>query len=547
MAFPNGFFWGGSLAANQCEGAYLDGGKGLSSSDICTRGELKKMKDITYSVNGEVQSIPLFQAKNIPEGAQFGCFNDFDYPSRTASDFYHHYKEDIALMAEMGFTMLRMSINWPRIYPNGDDPEPNEAGLQFYDDVFDELKKHGIEPLVTLSHYEIPLSMCNRFNSFMDRRAIMCFEKYASTVFKRYKGKVKYWLTFNEINSVNMVPWMNCGVVARTPEDTAVVSRNLLLASARAVQIGHEIDPENQIGCMLAYNTAYADTCHPNDVLATQKALDGIYFYGDVQCFGEYPKYQLRSYERQGIHLELSDEDRDILRHGTVDFVSFSYYMSSVVSANPEKLATVSGNVSRSLPNPYLERSEWGWQIDPVGLRIALNTLYNRYRKPLMIVENGLGARDTLTEGGEVHDDYRIQYLHDHIREVEKAVSEDGVDLRAYCPWTALDVVSASTGELAKRYGFIFVDYHDDGTGDGTRYRKDSFYWYQKVIKNKGGSYERVYVQYYRSTWHSRPARRDDRKKGKRIPEPCDFDLWRKVCPGHPADVHYGYGYQNRE
>lgn len=487
MAFPKNFYWGGSLAANQCEGAYLEDGKGLSSSDVCTRGHRPAMKEFTYEVDGKVCHSSFFRTAQVPEGAKFGCFEGFDYPSQVASDFYHHYKEDLAMMAEMGFKMLRLSINWPRIYPNGDDPEPNEAGLKFYDDLFDEMKKVGIEPLVTLSHYEVPLSMCNRFNSFASRKAIDCFTRYATTVFERYKGKVKYWLTFNEMNSVTIVPWMNTGVIIRTPQDLAETSRNILVAAAKAVKIGHEIDPENQIGCMMGYHPTYADTCRPDDVLAAWKEMEHNYFYSDVQVFGEYPKYQLQAYAREGITLELTEEDRAALREGTVDFVSFSYYMSAVASGDPEKLATVAGNISRSLPNPHLERSEWGWQIDPVGFRVALDYIYYRYRKPLMVVENGLGAQDTLTEDGQIHDNYRIQYLHDHIAEMEKAVNEDGVDLVAYCPWTAMDLVSASSAELAKRYGFIYVNYHDDGTGDGKRYRKDSFYWYKKVIASNGG------------------------------------------------------------
>ena len=488
MAFPKGFYWGGSLAANQCEGAWLEGGKGLSSADVCTRGSLSKMKEFTYMVDGEVHTSSIFRVREVPEGAQFGCFEGYDYPSSVATDFYHRYKEDIALMAEMGFSMLRLSINWARIFPNGDDAQPNEAGLQFYDDLFDELKKNGIEPLVTLSHYEVPLSLCNRFNSFMDRYVIECFERYVATVCTRYKGKVRYWLTFNELNSLTMVPWMNAGVIAKTPQELAEVSRNMLVAGARAVKITHEIDPENKVGCMIAFNPVYPDTPNPADVLAAKQMLNKIFFYSDVQCYGEYPKYQLRKYETEGVNLELTAEDQEALRQGTVDFVSFSYYQSGVASADPEKLATVAGNMSRSLPNPYLKRSEWGWQIDPVGLRLSLNELYARYRRPLIIVENGLGARDELTADGEIHDQYRIQYLHDHLVEVEKAVNEDGVDLMGYCPWTALDLVSASTGELAKRYGFIYVDYKDDGTGNGDRYRKDSFYWYQEVIKSNGDS-----------------------------------------------------------
>lgn len=485
MKFPDNFYWGASLAANQVEGGALEDGKGLNTSDVATRGNMRG-KELTYKVNDQIKTVSLFRTNTVEQGAQFGCFDGYDYPSFRAADFYHHYKEDIKLFSELGLKMLRLSINWARIYPNGDDEKPNKKGLEFYDNVFDELNKYHIEPLVTLSHYEIPLSLANRFNSFESEYVVDCFVKYVTTVFTRYKGKVKYWLTFNEVNSMTMVPFLCVGSISKSKQQLANISKNVLLAASKAVSIGHKIDANYKIGCMLAYNPTYPETCHPDDVMLVIEKMNNIYFYGDVQCLGEYPKFKLNEYEREGIDFSLTQQQKESLKQGKVDFISFSFYMSSVTSANPEKIESVSGNLSKSLPNPYLEKSQWGWTIDPVGLRISLNYLYNRYRLPLIIVENGLGAKDELTDDYKIHDDYRINYLNDHIKQVEKAINVDGVNVFGYCPWTAMDLVSASTGQMAKRYGFIYVNYQDDNSGDGKRYKKDSFDWYHKVIESNG-------------------------------------------------------------
>ena len=486
MAFKEGFLWGGATAANQYEGAWNIGNKGVSSADCCTRGSRSEPRKVTYMTKeGEIKADVMF-GLDAPEGAQFGCFEGYDYPSHEASDFYHHYKEDIALMAEMGFKTFRMSINWTRIYPLGYEEEPNEEGLKFYDDVFDECLKYGIKPLVTLSHYETPVGLTNKWGSWADARTIDCFARYVETVGNRYKGKVEYWLTFNEINCLEFGGWMAAGVASRDPQKIADAGKHQLLASAKAVQILHEIDENNKVGNMIGYGMIYPYTCNPKDVFQTWEKFKGSYFYCDVQARGYYPSYKLKEYEQKGIQFSLTKEEKELLKNGTVDFISFSYYMSNCTSTDPKVLADQGGNMMFGVKNPYLKASDWGWQIDPIGLRLSLNYMYDRYQKPLMVVENGLGAQDVLEANGEIHDSYRIDYLRDHIQAMHDAVSLDGIELWGFTPWGCIDLVSASTGEMHKRYGFVYVDYQDDGTGNGNRIRKDSFYWYKKVIASNG-------------------------------------------------------------
>ena len=486
MVFPKDFLWGGATAANQYEGGWNEGGKGVSTSDCCTRGSRTRPREVTYKTkDGKIETQMMF-ALEAPAGATFGSYEGYDYPSYQATDFYHHYKEDIALFAEMGFKMFRLSINWTRIYPNGYDEQPNEEGLKFYDNIFDELNKYGIEPLVTLSHYETPVALTNKWNSWADRRTIDCFVRYATTCFERYKGKVKYWLTFNEINCIEYSGWVAAGVPSKNPEVLAKATLHQLLASALAVKAAHAIDDNYKVGNMIGYSATYPYTCNPSDVLKQREGQRNVDFYSDVQARGYYPSSKLKQYEQAGIDFTLSDEDEAILKEGTVDFITFSYYMSACVSADPEVIAGQSGNMLTGVSNPYLEASDWGWQIDPVGLRIALNDFYTKYQLPLMVVENGLGAVDKVEEDGSIHDDYRINYLRSLIEAMNQAINVDGVDLIGYTPWGCIDLVSASTGEMEKRYGFIYVDYQDDGTGDGKRIKKDSFDWYKKVIATNG-------------------------------------------------------------
>lgn len=485
MAFPKNFLWGGATAANQFEGGWNADGKGPSTADVCTRGSRTNPRMITYMTKeGKVEQQLMFNF-NAPEGATLGCFEGYDYPSHEGVDFYHRFREDIALFAEMGFKVFRMSINWTRIFPNGDELEPNEAGLKFYDEVFDELHSYGIEPLVTLSHYETPVGLTNKWNSWADRRNIDCFLRFATTCMTRYKDKVRYWLTFNEINNVTYSPWMPAGVATKDPAVIAAVSRNMLLASALTVKAARQINPDFQIGNMISYAPAYAYTCRPEDVLLQRKMQRNLNFFNDVQVWGAYPKMKLAEYANQGIDFELTEEDKAVLREGTVDFITISYYMTICCSTDPNA-AKGKGNMVFGAKNPYLPESEWGWQIDPVGLRISLADLYSRYEKPIMIVENGLGALDVIAEDGAIHDDYRISYFRQHIEAMKKSIEEDGVELMGFTPWGCIDLISASSGEMAKRYGFIYVNKQDDGTGDNSRMKKDSFDWYKKVIATNG-------------------------------------------------------------
>ena len=467
MELRKDFLWGGATAANQYEGGYLEGGKGLSIADV----ERGARHGVRRQIDDEIM-----------EGAL--------YPSHEATDFYHHWKEDIALFAEMGFKCFRMSIAWTRIYPRGDEETPNEEGLKFYDQVFDELNKYGIEPVVTISHYETPLALVKEYGSWRNRKLVDFFERYARTVFTRYKGKVKYWMTFNEINATMNIPrpYHQAGIVFEEGEDkgkTVVqASHHMFVASAKAVIIGHEIDPENKIGCMLLVPETYAATCSPDDQVAVREKMMALYYYGDVHVRGYYSNTCTAMWRRQNTTAPIMEEgDEEILRKGKVDYIGFSYYFSSIEGGNAEQ---IEGNVIAGGRNPYLKITDWGWQIDPVGLRNTLNKLYDRYQVPLFIVENGMGALDTVEEDGSIHDPYRISYLKEHIREMIKAVEEDDVDLMGYTPWGCIDLVSAGTGEMRKSYGFIYVDKHDDGTGTLARSRKDSFFWYKKVIETNG-------------------------------------------------------------
>ncbi|GFZ32754.1 beta-glucosidase [Clostridium zeae] len=469
MKMKDGFLWGGATAANQFEGGWNKGGKGPSTADMMTGG--------THTTPRRVTPV-------LEEGTY--------YPSHEAIDFYGHYKEDIKMFGDMGFKTFRMSINWTRIFPNGDELEPNEDGLKFYDDVFDELKKNGIEPLVTISHYETPFGLTQKYNGWAGREVIDCYVRYCETIFRRYKDKVKYWLTFNEINclTIDFGAFMGGGVLVKEGEDSAKLRFQALhhqfVASAKAVKLGHEINPDFKIGCMIAYMTLYPLTCNPDDILLAQKS-DQIQnmLCGDVQVRGYYPGFALRHFEEKGIDIKMEDGDLDILKEGTVDFYSFSYYMSNAVSADPAKQEEAKGNLLGGLKNPYLKASDWGWQIDPKGLRWTLNHIYDRYQIPVMVVENGLGAVDVIEEDGSINDDYRIDYLRDHIVEMEEAV-KDGVELMGYTMWGCIDLVSASTGEMKKRYGFIYVDKDNDGNGDLSRRPKKSFYWYKQVIETNG-------------------------------------------------------------
>ncbi|MEG0592880.1 MAG: 6-phospho-beta-glucosidase, partial [Coprobacillus sp.] len=447
MGFQEGFLWGGATAANQCEGAYEEGNRGLANVDVVPHGQ-----DRFDVMLGKRKDLSLKQSEF--------------YPALEAIDFFNHYKEDIALFAEMGFKTFRMSIAWTRIFPKGDEETPNEEGLLFYENVFKECQKYGIEPLVTITHFDMPIHLIKEYGGWKNRKIIGFYEKLVRVLMTRYNGLVKYWLTFNEINMILHLPFMGAGLVIED-EKTALLDQytaihHELVASALATKIAHEINPNNQVGCMLAAGQTYANTCAPEDVMKALEKNRESYFFIDVQSRGEYPNYALKQLKREGVELPIVDGDLELLKTYTVDFISFSYYSSRLTSADPKVSQTTSGNVFASLRNPYLKASEWGWQIDPLGLRITLNSIYDRYQKPLFIVENGLGAKDELIND-TVQDDYRIDYMREHIKAMKDAVEIDGVDLMGYTSWGCIDLVSASTGEMSKRYGFIYVDRDDQG------------------------------------------------------------------------------------
>lgn len=464
------FLWGGATAANQYEGGYLEGGKGLTINDVERGAEHGKPREIHEVIQSNAY-----------------------YPSHDGTDFYHRYKEDIALFAEMGFKSFRLSISWARIFPNGDDAQPNEEGLRFYDNVFDELLKYGIEPVVTLHHFELPLNLVKKYGAWRSRELVELSVRYAQTVMERYKNKVKYWITFNEINAlfISQVPWHMAGILYKENEnkvDTMFqAAHHQLLASALTVIEGKKINPDFQFGCMLLYPCTYAATCRPEDQVVAREKLLPTYYFGDVHVRGKYTNTCLSYIESQGgkINFELGDEA--ILAEGTVDYISFSYYFSGVEGVS-EDIEMAEGNLSSGGKNPYLAMTEWGWQIDPIGLRNSLNSLYDRYQIPLFIVENGIGALDEVTAEGKIEDDYRIDYLQQHISSMIDAVEKDHVDLLGYTVWGPIDIVSAGTGEMRKRYGFIYVDKDDEGKGTLNRLKKKSFDWYKQVIATNGQS-----------------------------------------------------------
>ena len=469
---PKSFLWGGAVAAHQLEGGWQEGGKGISVADVMTAARHGVPREITA-------------------GVLAGKY----YPNHEAIDFYHHYKDDIALFAEMGFKCFRTSIAWARIFPKGDELEPNEAGLQFYDDLFDECLKYGIEPVVTLSHFELPYYLVTEYGGFRNRKLIDFFVRFAEVCFKRYQNKVKYWMTFNEINNQanyhnDFCTFTNSGLVFAENENREKIMYQAahyeLVASARAVKCGHQINPDLKIGCMIAACPIYPATSKTEDVLMAQKAMQKRYYFTNVHAFGEYPAYMLKYFQRKNYQIDISEQDKQDLRQGCVDYIGFSYYMSYATEYRTDNPFYDYDETKHIVKNPFLKASDWEWQIDPVGLRYTLNWFYDMYRLPLFIVENGFGAIDVVEENGRIQDTYRIEYLREHIAEMIKAVEEDGVDLMGYTPWGCIDLVSAGTGEMKKRYGFIYVDKDNEGNGSLTRARKDSFYWYKNVIASNG-------------------------------------------------------------
>lgn len=478
--FPKNFLWGGAIAACQTEGGYGKNGRGMAVSDISFYDSQIDRQDLAKHRNITTEKIEVAIAD--PDTKR--------YPKRHGIDFYHHYKEDIALCAEMGFKVFRFSMAWSRIFPTGDELTPNQEGLAFYDAVLTEIEKYGMEPLVTISHFEMPVALVTNYRGWTDRKVIQLFTRFAETLFTHFGQRVTYWISFNEINAGRFSTFKSTGVVAdktdQYVQDCYQAVHHQFVAAALITKRLHEINPKAQMGCMIARFTTYPATCNPDDVL--QMMHDDQYdnfFYTDVMIRGAYPGYMNRFFKENDVAIQWADGDNELLATHTADYLAFSYYMSNISSATPNELDQTDANLKKGLKNPYLESSAWGWQIDPKGLRYTLNNLYDRYQVPLFIVENGIGAEDHVTTDGKIHDTYRIDYLQKHIEQMREAIV-DGVELIGYTMWSSLDIVSSGTSEMSKRYGFIYVDQDDDGNGTLSRSKKDSFYWYQKVIATNG-------------------------------------------------------------
>lgn len=471
--FPEGFLWGGAVAACQIEGAYDVDGRGLSTSDIHAFDRHLNRANIEKEGGGTLAGIKA----SIADTESY-------FPKRHGIDFYHTYKEDLALLKELGLKAFRTSISWSRIFPKGDEEEPNEKGLEFYDRLIDEIRANGMEPIMTMSHYDIPLHLVTEYGGFGNRKMIDFFVRYARVLLERYKGKVKYWIVCNQVNLVPVVQFGSLGIYDDQAENMEELMyqavHNQFVAGAKVVEMAHEIDPQAVMGTMVADGTFYPATCKPQDVVLTMKKNRMQYYFTDVQLRGEYPVFALRYFKERGIDLKVQPGDEELLKKNTMEFLAISYYYSRIVDSTKNTIKAFDGE-----QNPYLEPTPWEWRADPLGMYNCLSQYWDRYEKPLMIAENGLGALDTVEADGSIHDEYRIDYLRKHIEQMKECV-KDGVDILAYLSWGPIDLVSSSSAEMSKRYGYIYVDLDDLGQGSGKRSKKDSFYWYQKVIKSNG-------------------------------------------------------------
>lgn len=490
LTFGSEFLFGGATSASQYEGGYLEGGKGLTIADVMTAGNKKQARTVTWrdplTQENKQATFGLHGPLQIPRGVELMPLEDFYYPSHEASDFYHRYEEDISLMAEMGFQVFRMSFSWARIFPNGDDAEPNYEGLAFYDRVIDLLISKGIQPFITLQHYDMPLNLVLRYGGWKNRKLVDFFYRYATLMIDRYQDKVKYYMTFNEINVLDNVPFITAGLINNSEQDKAQAAHHQLLVSAMIVDFAHQLNKQIQVGQMFTYQPTYPLTSDPKDTLAIMEWEKKSYFYSDMQVKGIYPTYRQKYYQRHQVKVHMEPDDLEIIKSYPADFIGFSTYSSGVMTVHDDKGEFVEGNMVRTIPNPFLPTNAWGWTIDPDCLRIALVTLYERYQKPLYIVENGIGWHEQLYEGCIINDAYRIDYLKQSLRGIHQAINLDGVDVRGYMMWGCIDLVSAGTGEMEKRYGFVYVDKDNRGQGSGKRIKKASFDWYRQVITDRG-------------------------------------------------------------
>ena len=475
--FPEGFLWGGATADFQYEGGYLEGGKGLSSHDFETAGSVDRERQITLVMEDGSRGTVNYR-DSFPDGAEAAIYDDVYYPSHQATDFYHHWKEDIALFAEMGFKAYRFSICWSRIYPKGNEETPNEEGLKFYEEIIDELLHYGIQPIITICHDEVPFYLCKEYDGWAGRETIDCYVRYAVTLFQRFGKKVKYWVTFNEINAVG--GYAQIGTHKQDPQTVYQAVHHMFVASSLAIREGRKLMEDPWFGTMFAMSELYPATCKPEDVFAAYRKRRESFFHIDVMAKGYYPNYTDEIFERKDVQITKQEGDDELLAAYTIDFISFSYYRSSIMGEDTQV------GVMGGARNPYLKVSDWGAAIDPLGLRYCLNQLYDRYHKPLFVIENGLGAEDAVEADGSIHDPYRTEYLAAHLEQMRIAIQVDKIPCFGYTMWGCTDLVSLSSGEMKKRYGFIYVDMNDQGEGSLKRLKKDSFYWYQKVIRTNG-------------------------------------------------------------
>lgn len=482
---PKGFLWGGATADFQYEGGFDEGGRGPSSHDYETNGSLEHPRHHTLKMpDGKIigPKSSFIDAEDVPEDAKPVFLKDQYYPSHKAVDFYHHYKEDIKLMAGMGFNVYRFSIAWSRIFPTGEEEEPNEEGLKFYSDVLDELEKYHIQPLITICHDELPMPLAVKYDGFNSRHVIDLYVKYAKTLFEHFGKRVKYWLTFNEINAVR--GFGPTGVHKATGLNRYQAAHNMFVASAKVVKLGHEMMPGSMFGTMYALSAFYPRTCKPEDMLATQEEMRENWYFVDTMGRGYYPRFADEILQHHGVkgldQIKMEEGDKTILREGQLDYIAFSYYRSATYKAGNEWV-NVGGD-----DNPYLEKTPWGWGVDPLGLRYTMNLIYDRIQKPIFIVENGMGAIDKADENGYVEDDYRIDYLQKHLSAMADAINIDKVPCLGYTMWAPIDLVSLSTGEMKKRYGFVYVDMDDLGNGTLKRTPKKSYNWMKHIIETNG-------------------------------------------------------------
>jgi 6-phospho-beta-glucosidase len=475
--FPKSFLWGGAIAANQCEGAWQEGGKGISCADI---NRLQEELPLEKRYNKDLSTMDIMAALQDTEGT---------YPKRFGIDFYHTYREDLKLLAGLGITAFRTSISWARIFPDGDNENPNEEGLAFYDDLINEIIKNGMRPLITVSHYEFPLNLSIKYTGWYDRRLIGFFTRFCETVFTRYKNIVQDWILINQLNLIKFESFNHLGLPSEKMKNLLQARyqavHNEMVACGRAVKMGKEINPSFNIGTMIYDDISYPASCKPEDVLATYKRNQMEFFFSDVAVRGKYPAYAFRYFDEHGITIEFGEHDEDDLTN-TVDFLAISYYYTMVSDAESVKIENPEiASHNNEYPNPHIKKSAWGWGIDPIGLRIKLNYFWDRYQIPIVIAENGLGAFDKVEADEKIHDPYRIEYLRSHIEQVREAIV-DGVNVIAYHPWGPIDIVSASSSEMEKRYGFIYVDLDSRGKGSGKRLLKDSYAWYRQVVSSNG-------------------------------------------------------------